>query len=177
MLNAGNFGVAQSRKRTFIWAAAPGELLPDWPRLMHCFRTPQLTINLPGGVQYRAVPQTVRACLGAQARSMCSGVWRVAGACCLLAGCPRPLGGAPHIAAPSSQLTPCLTLTAPCSPRQVGAPLRPVTVRDAIGDLPEIASGHAEEEMEYTSGPVSACKTERMEECKQASKRDGKIKT
>lgn len=60
MLNAGNFGVAQSRKRTFIWAAAPGELLPDWPRLMHCFRTPQLTINLPGGVQYCAVPQTVR---------------------------------------------------------------------------------------------------------------------
>ena len=59
MLNAGNFGVAQSRKRTFIWAAAPGELLPDWPRLMHCFRTPQLTINLPGGVAYRAVPQTV----------------------------------------------------------------------------------------------------------------------
>ena len=40
--------------------AAPGELLPDWPRLMHCFRTPQLTINLPGGVQYCAVPQTVR---------------------------------------------------------------------------------------------------------------------
>ena len=113
VLNAGNFGVAQSRKRTFIWAvrrrcaalrcgaagaanllegllspcrwlvalhmptlpastppahprptpppqAAPGELLPDWPRLMHCFRTPQLTINLPGGVQYCAVPQTVR---------------------------------------------------------------------------------------------------------------------
>lgn len=59
VLNAGNFGVAQSRKRTFIWAAAPGELLPDWPRLMHCFRTPQLTINLPGGVQYCAVPQTV----------------------------------------------------------------------------------------------------------------------
>jgi DNA (cytosine-5)-methyltransferase 1 len=59
VLNAGNFGVAQSRKRTFIWAAAPGELLPEWPRLMHCFRTPQLTINLPGGVQYRAVPQTV----------------------------------------------------------------------------------------------------------------------
>lgn len=60
VLNAGNFGVAQSRKRTFIWAAAPGEGLPDWPRLMHAFRTPQLTINLPNGVQYTAVPQTVR---------------------------------------------------------------------------------------------------------------------
>ncbi|PSC75867.1 DNA (cytosine-5)-methyltransferase 1-like [Micractinium conductrix] len=96
VLNAGNFGVAQSRKRTFIWAAAPGELLPDWPRLMHCFRTPQLTINLPGGVQYCAVPQTV------------------------------------------------------------GAPLRPVTVRDAIADLPAIQNGHMVEEMEYVSGPVSA---------------------
>jgi DNA (cytosine-5)-methyltransferase 1 len=96
VLNAGNFGVAQSRKRTFIWAAAPGELLPDWPRLMHCFRTPQLTINLPGGVQYCAVPQTV------------------------------------------------------------GAPLRPVTVRDAIGDLPAIENGHSVEEIEYVSGPVSS---------------------
>jgi len=38
---------------------------------------------------------------------------------------------------------------------QVGAPLRPVTVRDAIGDLPPIENGHMEEEMEYVSGPVS----------------------
>ncbi|KAL6767831.1 MET1 [Auxenochlorella protothecoides x Auxenochlorella symbiontica] len=96
VLNAGNFGVAQSRKRTFIWAAAPGEGLPDWPRLMHAFRTPQLTINLPNGVQYTAVPQTV------------------------------------------------------------GAPLRPVTVRDAISDLPVIANGHDVEEMEYQGEPVSA---------------------
>ena len=59
VLNAGNFGVSQSRKRTFIWAAAPSENLPSWPRLMHCFRTPQLTIKLPGDVQYTAVPQTV----------------------------------------------------------------------------------------------------------------------
>eukprot|EP00887_Chlorella_sp_A99_P005231 scaffold1.g5231.t1 len=96
VLNAGNFGVAQSRKRTFIWAAAPGELLPDWPRLMHCFRTPQLTINLPGNVQYTAVPQTV------------------------------------------------------------GAPLRPVTVRDAIGDLPAIESGEMRAEQEYDKPPASS---------------------
>lgn len=38
---------------------------------------------------------------------------------------------------------------------QVGAPLRPVTVRDAIGDLPAIENGHSVEEMEYVSGPVS----------------------
>jgi DNA (cytosine-5)-methyltransferase 1 len=57
VLNAGNYGVSQSRKRTFIWGAAPGEALPDWPKLMHVFRSPQLTIRLPGGVAYTAVPQ------------------------------------------------------------------------------------------------------------------------
>ncbi|RYY23749.1 MAG: DNA cytosine methyltransferase, partial [Sphingobacteriaceae bacterium] len=31
VLNAGNYGVSQSRKRTFIWAAAPGNYLPSWP--------------------------------------------------------------------------------------------------------------------------------------------------
>lgn len=81
MLNAGNYGVPQSRKRTFIWAAAPGESLPDWPTPQHVFRSPQLTINLPGGVAYTAVPQLP------------------------------------------------------------GAPMRTVTVKDAIGDLPPIANG------------------------------------
>ena len=51
VLNAGNFGVSQSRKRTFIWAAAPGEHLPVWPRPLHVFRSPQLTISLPGNVR------------------------------------------------------------------------------------------------------------------------------
>ena len=96
VLNAGNFGVAQSRKRTFIWAAAPGEIMPDWPQLMHAFRTPQLTINLPGNVQYTAVPQTD------------------------------------------------------------GAPLRPITVRDAIGDLPAIGNGHDLDSMEYAGPAISA---------------------
>ena len=53
VLNAGNFGVSQSRKRTFIWGVAPGSHMPDWPTLLHVFRSPQLTINLPGGVQAR----------------------------------------------------------------------------------------------------------------------------
>ena len=57
MLNAGNYGVPQSRKRTFIWAAAPEEQLPQWPQQKFVFRSPQLTINLPGGVAYTAVPQ------------------------------------------------------------------------------------------------------------------------
>lgn len=96
VLNAGNFGVAQSRKRTFIWAAAPGEKLPNWPKLMHCFRSPQLTINLPGNVQYTAVPI------------------------------------------------------------QNGAPLRPITVKDAIADLPPIINGANDDEMQYSSAPLSS---------------------
>lgn len=55
VLNAGNFGVSQSRKRTFIWAAAPGETLPDWPEPLTVFASPQLCINLPGGISYKAV--------------------------------------------------------------------------------------------------------------------------
>jgi DNA (cytosine-5)-methyltransferase 1 len=55
VLNAGNFGVSQSRKRTFIWAAAPGESLPDWPEPLTVFASPQLCINLPGGISYKAV--------------------------------------------------------------------------------------------------------------------------
>lgn len=56
VLNAGNFGVSQSRKRTFIWAAAPGEQLPDWPSPRHVFHSPQLTINLPGNVKVGPAP-------------------------------------------------------------------------------------------------------------------------
>lgn len=84
VLNAGNFGVPQSRKRTIIWAARPGETLPEWPTPTHVFHSPQLTINLPGGVAYTAVPQ------------------------------------------------------------MPGAPLRSVTVRDAILDLPAIENGHSQ---------------------------------
>ena len=51
VLNAGNYGVSQSRKRTFIWGVAPGNVLPEWPAPLHVFRSPQLTIKLPGGAQ------------------------------------------------------------------------------------------------------------------------------
>lgn len=48
MLQAGNYGVSQSRKRAFIWAAAPGEVLPEWPEPTHVFLSAQLKVTLPG---------------------------------------------------------------------------------------------------------------------------------
>lgn len=58
ILEAGAFGVAQSRKRAFIWAAAPGEMLPDWPEPMHVFASPELKITLPDGQYYAAARST-----------------------------------------------------------------------------------------------------------------------
>jgi DNA (cytosine-5)-methyltransferase 1 len=84
VLNAAFYGVPQSRKRLFIWAAAPGAPLPQWPRPRHAFFMDHMTLNLPGGVKYTAIPAWARD----------------------------------------------------------GAPLRAVTVRDAIGDLPHIEDGH-----------------------------------
>jgi len=52
VLNAGNYGVPQSRKRTFIWAALPKENLPEWPLPTHVFHSPQMKIRLPGGIDY-----------------------------------------------------------------------------------------------------------------------------
>ncbi|KAE8774326.1 DNA (cytosine-5)-methyltransferase 1A [Hordeum vulgare] len=67
ILEAGAYGVAQSRKRAFIWAAAPGETLPDWPEPMHVFASPELKINLPEGKYYAAAKSTAR---GAPFRSI-----------------------------------------------------------------------------------------------------------
>uniref|UniRef100_A0A8R7QJG5 Cytosine-specific methyltransferase n=1 Tax=Triticum urartu TaxID=4572 RepID=A0A8R7QJG5_TRIUA len=58
ILEAGAYGVTQSRKRAFIWAAAHGETLPDWPEPMHVFASPELKINLPGGKYYAAARST-----------------------------------------------------------------------------------------------------------------------
>ncbi|KAH9318768.1 hypothetical protein KI387_020537, partial [Taxus chinensis] len=82
VLQAGNFGVSQSRKRAFIWAASPDESLPEWPEPMHVFASSQLKISLPGGLQYAAVKDAA-----------------------------------------------------------LGAPFRPITVRDTIGDLPLVGNG------------------------------------
>lgn len=82
ILEAGAFGVSQSRKRAFIWAASPEETLPEWPEPMHVFAGPELKVSLNGNMQYAAVRSTA-----------------------------------------------------------TGAPFRAITVRDTIGDLPEVANG------------------------------------
>ncbi|KAG9441621.1 hypothetical protein H6P81_017475 [Aristolochia fimbriata] len=96
ILEAGAFGVSQSRKRAFIWAAAPGQILPEWPEPMHVFGSPELRIPLPGNVHYAAVRSTAS-----------------------------------------------------------GAPFRSITVRDTIGDLPEVKNGASNPDIQYAMDPVS----------------------
>ncbi|KAK6121245.1 hypothetical protein DH2020_045019 [Rehmannia glutinosa] len=55
ILEAGAYGVPQSRKRAFIWAASPEELLPEWPEPMHVFASPELKISMSKNLQYSAV--------------------------------------------------------------------------------------------------------------------------
>ncbi|KAG7952343.1 hypothetical protein I3843_12G053400 [Carya illinoinensis] len=58
ILEAGAYGVSQSRKRAFIWAASPEETLPEWPEPMHVFAAPELRVTLSGNLQYAAVRST-----------------------------------------------------------------------------------------------------------------------
>ncbi|XP_078430166.1 DNA (cytosine-5)-methyltransferase 1B-like [Wolffia australiana] len=67
VLEAGAYGVSQSRKRAFIWAASPEENLPEWPEPMHVFSGAELKISMPGGVSYAAVRSTAA---GASFRSI-----------------------------------------------------------------------------------------------------------
>ncbi|XP_057452069.1 DNA (cytosine-5)-methyltransferase 1-like [Lotus japonicus] len=96
ILEAGAYGVSQSRKRAFIWAASPEDVLPEWPEPLHVFSAPELKIRLSGNVQYAAVRST-----------------------------------------------------------SDGAPLRAITVRDTIGDLPPVGNGASKTNMEYQHDPVS----------------------
>ncbi|KAK7283728.1 hypothetical protein RIF29_13469 [Crotalaria pallida] len=96
ILEAGAFGVSQSRRRAFIWAASPGDVLPEWPEPMHVFSAPELKISLSEGVKYAAVRSTAN-----------------------------------------------------------GAPLRAITVRDTIGDLPPVGNGASKMNMEYGCEPIS----------------------
>ncbi|GLT76699.1 hypothetical protein SLA2020_483440 [Shorea laevis] len=96
ILEAGAYGVSQSRKRAFIWAASPEEILPEWPEPMHVFASPELKITLSGNAQYSAVRSTAN-----------------------------------------------------------GAPVRAITVRDTIGDLPAVGNGASLTTTEYKNEPVS----------------------
>jgi len=84
--------VSQSRKRAFIWAAAPDEILPEWPEPMHVFASSQLKISLPGGLSYAAVHDAGK-----------------------------------------------------------GAPLRAMTVKDTIYDLPPVVNGASKEEIKVST--------------------------
>ncbi|KAJ9174804.1 hypothetical protein P3X46_013409 [Hevea brasiliensis] len=58
VLEAGTYGVSQFRKRAFIWAASPEEMLPEWPEPMHVFAGSELRVTLSGNSQYAAVKST-----------------------------------------------------------------------------------------------------------------------
>ncbi|KAJ6349685.1 hypothetical protein OIU77_007126 [Salix suchowensis] len=96
ILEAGAYGVSQSRKRAFIWAASPEEILPEWPEPMHVFAAPELKITLSEKSQYAAVRSTA-----------------------------------------------------------YGAPFRAMTVRDTIGDLPDVGNGASKTTLEYGNDPIS----------------------
>ncbi|XP_010450186.1 PREDICTED: DNA (cytosine-5)-methyltransferase 2-like [Camelina sativa] len=58
ILEAGAYGISQPRKRAFIWAGAPNEVLPEWPEPMHVFNNPGFKIPLSRGLHYAAVETT-----------------------------------------------------------------------------------------------------------------------
>ncbi|KAH9684638.1 hypothetical protein KPL70_013631 [Citrus sinensis] len=58
VLQAGAYGMSQSRKRAFIWEASPEETLPEWPEPMHVFTGPELKVKLARNSHYAAVRST-----------------------------------------------------------------------------------------------------------------------
>lgn len=97
VLQAGCYGVAQTRRRAFIIACAPGEILPQYPEPQHVFS--------PNAMQLKVVIE------GQQYKS--------------------------HIT------------------RWDSAPLRNITVRDTMSDLPCIVNGASKKEMAYDKEPGS----------------------
>lgn len=55
ILEDGAYGVSQSQKRVYIWAASAEETLPEWPEPMHVFPVPELRITLSENMRYAAV--------------------------------------------------------------------------------------------------------------------------
>ncbi|KAI8027434.1 DNA (cytosine-5)-methyltransferase 1A [Camellia lanceoleosa] len=58
ILEARAYGVSQSQKRAFIWAASPEKTLPEWPKPMHVFASPELKISLNGKNHFVAIRST-----------------------------------------------------------------------------------------------------------------------
>jgi len=97
VLQAGSYGVAQTRRRTILLAAAPGEVLPFYPEPMHTFSPKALQLSVTiDSVRYDSPLQRLKS-----------------------------------------------------------APFRTVTVRDALGDLPEISNGANKEVIEYGGEAIS----------------------
>ncbi|XP_069697598.1 DNA (cytosine-5)-methyltransferase 1-like isoform X2 [Periplaneta americana] len=97
ILQAGNYGVPQTRRRAIILAAAPGEILPNYPEPTHVFNPKVCQLGV--------------------------------------------------VVDDKKFLSNCKWVTS--------APLRTITVRDAMSDLPEIRNGHKREEMPYGGEPLS----------------------
>ncbi|KAL7183401.1 hypothetical protein ACSBR2_025745 [Camellia fascicularis] len=57
-LEAGAYGVSQSRKHAFIWAASPEETPPEWPEPMNVFAGLELKISLNGKNHFATVRST-----------------------------------------------------------------------------------------------------------------------
>nr|AKR53930.1 DNA (cytosine-5) methyltransferase 1 [Latrunculia apicalis] len=97
VLQAGQYGVPQTRRRAIILAAAPGEKLPYFPEPTHCFspRAVQLTVMVDD-------------------KKVMSNITRMS-----------------------------------------TAPLRTITVRDAMSDLPDIKNGASAREIGYNGEPCS----------------------
>jgi DNA (cytosine-5)-methyltransferase 1 len=93
VLQAGQYGVPQTRRRAFILAAAPGEKLPEFPEPLHVFPK----VNLRFSIDEKPYNTFFR--------------------------------------------------------RMLSSPLRSITVRDALSDLPKIENGASREEICYNGEP------------------------
>nr|AFV53350.1 DNA (cytosine-5-)-methyltransferase 1 [Pleurobrachia bachei] len=97
VLQAGSYGVAQTRRRAFILAAAPGEILPQFPEPRHVFSHAGMSLSLTvDGKRF------------------------------------------------GSHIT-----------RFTSAPLRTITVRDTMSDLPAVGNGASVTELAYNSEPTT----------------------
>lgn len=119
VLQAGNYGVPQTRRRLFILAAAPNLKLPLFPEPTHVFNL--RTSNLQVVVDEKRVSQLAKKIRGEFLSHFYVFFFQFNNNCRWVSS----------------------------------APLRTITVRDALSDLPEIANGADRSVMNYSDD----CKT------------------